>query len=96
VFSAQNSWKQEYSSSKVFIENKGQFDASENKLVGEIQYAADFGSTRVFFGKKGVVIDISGKIVMEVERGTYNLQNLVDGVYIYQTSNGKTLKFIKE
>jgi hypothetical protein len=50
----------------------------------------------VFFGKKGVVIDISGKIVMEVERGTYNLQNLVDGVYIYQTSNGKTLKFIKE
>ena len=50
----------------------------------------------VFFGKKGVVIDISGKIVMYVERGTYNLQNLVDGVYIYQTSNGKTLKFIKE
>ena len=33
---------------------------------------------------------------MYVERGTYNLQNLVDGVYIYQTSNGKTLKFIKE
>ena len=50
----QSSWKQEYSSSKVFIENKGQFDASENKLIGEIQYAADFGSTRVFFGKKGV------------------------------------------
>ncbi|NBR13107.1 MAG: PKD domain-containing protein [Crocinitomicaceae bacterium] len=50
----QNSWKQDYSSSKVFIENKGQFDANENKLIGEIQYAADFGSTRVFFGKKGV------------------------------------------
>jgi hypothetical protein len=54
VFFSQYSWKQEYSSSKVFIENKGQFDASENKLIGEIQYAADFGSTRVFFGKKGV------------------------------------------
>lgn len=54
LFSAQNSWKQDYSSSKVFIENKGQFDANENKLIGEIQYAADFGSTRVFFGKKGV------------------------------------------
>jgi hypothetical protein len=50
----QSSWKQEYSSSKVFIENKGQFDASENKLVGEIQYAADFGSTRIFFGEKGL------------------------------------------
>ena len=50
----QVSWKQDYSSSKVFIENKGQFDANENKLIGEIQYAADFGSTRVFFGKKGV------------------------------------------
>jgi hypothetical protein len=54
VFFSQYSWKQEYSSSKVFIENKGQFDASENKLIGEIQFAADFGSTRVFFGKKGV------------------------------------------
>jgi hypothetical protein len=50
----QVSWKQDYSSSKVFIENKGQFDANENKLIGEIKYAADFGSTRVFFGKKGV------------------------------------------
>jgi len=53
VFS-QNSWKVEYTSSKSFIENKGQFDANQNKLIGEIHYVADFGSTRVFFGKKGV------------------------------------------
>lgn len=50
----QSSWTKEYSSSKVFIENQGQFDANENELIGEIQYAADFGSTRVFFGKKGI------------------------------------------
>lgn len=50
----QVSWKQEYSSNKVFIENKGQFDANGNQLIGDIQFAADFGSTRVFFGEKGV------------------------------------------
>lgn len=51
---AQNSWNQSYSSAKVFIENKGQFDAYANAATGDIEFAADFGSTRVFFGKKGI------------------------------------------
>ncbi len=51
---SQSSWKQDYSSVKVFIENKGQFDDHENESTGKIEYAADFGSTRVFFGKQGI------------------------------------------
>lgn len=51
---AQNSWNQAYSSSKAFIENKGQFDAYANESTGDIEFAADFGSTRVFFGKNGI------------------------------------------
>lgn len=50
----QNSWKQEYTHSKSFIENKGQFNSNQNEKIGEILFAADFGGTRVFFGKKGV------------------------------------------
>lgn len=47
-------WKVDFSKSKVFIENLGQFDQEANELTGAIRYAIDFGSTRIFFGEKGV------------------------------------------
>lgn len=50
----QNNWEQPYQKARVFIENKGQFDAFQTPEIGEIAYAIDFGSTRVFFGQKGV------------------------------------------
>ena len=51
---AQNDWKVEYSKSKTFIENLGQFDRFENDFTGDIKYAVDFGFTKIFFGEKGV------------------------------------------
>jgi gliding motility-associated-like protein len=47
-------WSAEYSKSKSFIENLGQFDEHENASTGKIRYAVDFGATRIFFGDKGV------------------------------------------
>jgi gliding motility-associated-like protein len=37
-----------------FIENKGQFDEFETNSTGKVLYAVDFGSTRIFFGEKGI------------------------------------------
>ena len=48
------SWTVDYSRSKSFIENKGQFDKYENEITGEIKYAVDFGFSQIFFGKDGV------------------------------------------
>ena len=50
----QNTWKQIYTRSKVFIENKGQFDEFQNSKIGKIFYTADFGQSKVFFGENGV------------------------------------------
>ncbi len=47
-------WSAEYSKSKSFIENIGQFDEYENAVIGKIRYAADFGATRIFFGDEGI------------------------------------------
>ena len=47
-------WKTEYSKSKSFIENQGQFDLQETSSTGKIRYAVDFGATRIFFGEKGI------------------------------------------
>ena len=48
------SWNAEYSKSKSFVENIGQFDQNETSTTGKIRYAIDFGGTRIFFGDKGV------------------------------------------
>lgn len=48
------SWNAEYSKSKSFVENIGQFDQNETATTGMIRYAIDFGATRIFFGDKGV------------------------------------------
>lgn len=50
----QNDWQQSYQKARVFIENKGQFDAYQTLETGPIAYAIDFGSTRIFFGTKGI------------------------------------------
>lgn len=47
-------WQQPYQKARVFIENKGQFDAFQTLETGPIAYAIDFGSTRIFFGTKGI------------------------------------------
>jgi gliding motility-associated-like protein len=52
--STEPAWAAHYSKSKTFIENMGQFDDQENSSTGKIRYAIDFGSTRIFFGDKGV------------------------------------------
>lgn len=52
--SAAPTWSAEYSKSKSFIENIGQFNDQENSSTGKIRYAIDFGATRIFFGDKGV------------------------------------------
>ena len=48
------SWDVEYSKSKSFIENDGQFDQYQNESTGDIKYAVDFGFSKIFFGLKGV------------------------------------------
>jgi len=48
------SWTADYSKSKTFIENLGQFDEFETSYTGKIEYAVDFGSTRILFGNKGI------------------------------------------
>lgn len=58
IFAQQSTgWTVEYSKSKTFIENAGQFDAFEDEQTGEILYAVDFGFSRIFFGEKGVSYD---------------------------------------
>ena len=51
---SENGWRAEYTKSKSFIENKGQFDEFSNEYTGSIKYAVDFGATRIFFGLHGV------------------------------------------
>jgi gliding motility-associated-like protein len=53
-FSTAQDWKADYKKSRSFIENKGQFDHFENEKTGKIEYAIDFGATKIFFSKKGV------------------------------------------
>jgi gliding motility-associated-like protein len=47
-------WSVENSKSKSFIENLGQFDQSETDATGKIHYVIDLGTTKIFFGEKGV------------------------------------------
>lgn len=49
-----NNWTASYQKARVFIENKGQFDAFATNETGKILYGVDFGSTRIFFGKSGI------------------------------------------
>lgn len=62
IFS-QTNWKNEYNKRKVFIENKGQFNHFETNETGKIEYAVDFGNTKIFFTKNGVSI-----LLNELER----------------------------
>ncbi|MHB8259608.1 MAG: DUF7948 domain-containing protein [Bacteroidia bacterium] len=71
-----SNWSSAWQTSKVFIENKGQFTlpaSSEMKLPNspqantQVSYAYDGGSTRVFFTPKGVVYSFAEKEKKEVE-----------------------------
>jgi hypothetical protein len=52
-------WSVEYKPSKAFIENKGQFKSINAEKIGGVDFAVDYGSTRIFFGPKGVSFDFS-------------------------------------
>lgn len=52
-------WKVEYEPSKAFIQNEGQFKSENSEKIGGIDFAVDYGSTRIFFGKKGVSFDFA-------------------------------------
>lgn len=47
-------WKRAFERPKCFIENQGQFDSYQNEGSGSILFAADFGKSKVFFGKTGI------------------------------------------
>lgn len=55
LFGQNGSWKADYKKSRSFIENQGQFDYLENEKTGKIEFAADFGTTRILFSKKGIL-----------------------------------------
>ena len=55
--STQATWGIEHSKNKSFVENLGQFDHEETFTTGKIKFAIDFGSTKIFFGEKGVSYD---------------------------------------
>lgn len=46
--------KESNQSTASFIENKGQFDEFQSTSTGVIHFAVDFGSTKIFFGEKGL------------------------------------------
>jgi gliding motility-associated-like protein len=50
----QVNWKSEYKKRRVCIQNKGQFDEFSNAKIGKINYAIDFGKTKVLFGENGI------------------------------------------
>lgn len=56
-FSSGQDWKVEHKPSSSFIENQGQFRSNNAEKIGGIDFAVDYGSTRIFFGKKGVSFD---------------------------------------
>lgn len=56
LFAQESQWHADYGKSKDFIANHGQYDAYQNDYTGKIEYAADLGATKFFFGKKGMSI----------------------------------------
>lgn len=54
-FGQNTSWKVDYKKSRSFIENQGQFDYLETDETGKIEYAVDFGTTRILFSKNGIL-----------------------------------------
>lgn len=55
ILLSQKSWEIDYTKSKSFIENKGQFDYLENEKTGTIEFAVDLGTTRILFSKLGIL-----------------------------------------
>jgi gliding motility-associated-like protein len=56
------SWSKNWQTSKVFIENKGQFKLpAESELRSTVSYAYDEGSCKIFFTPKGIVYSFKEK-----------------------------------
>ena len=91
VFSAnaQNKWERKYERERVFVENKGQF-SSEEKVIGEkILYAADWGSTRIFFTPKGWVYSF-----LEVKKNEkHSEKKSIQTISEYKESEREDAKF---
>ncbi|HEX7412781.1 MAG TPA: T9SS type A sorting domain-containing protein [Bacteroidia bacterium] len=57
-----SNWSSTWQTSKVFIENKGQFQLpTSSKIKSPISYGYDEGSTKILFTAKGVVYSFSEK-----------------------------------
>ena len=91
VFSAnaQNKWERKYERERVFVENKGQF-SKEEKVIGEkILYAADWGSTRIFFTPQGWVYSF-----LEVEKNEkHSEKKSIQTISEYKESEKEDAKF---
>lgn len=91
VFSihAQQKWERKYERQRVFVENNGQF-SQEEKVIGEkILFAADWGSTRIFFTTHGWVYSF-----LEVEKKEgISKNNPVKSVAEYKEIEREDAKF---
>lgn len=56
-----SSWSVQFENQKSFIENKGQFNERNSANGHEIEYAADFGSSQIYFTKKGLIYHFEKK-----------------------------------
>jgi hypothetical protein len=50
----------------------------------------------MFFSQRGIIVDMNGKVIMSVEKGINNLQNLVKGVYTYTNEFGTVSIIVKQ
>jgi hypothetical protein len=51
---------------------------------------------QVFFKQKGLIVDMNGRIVMNVVEGINNLQYLASGVYTYLSETGLVSMMVKK
>ena len=87
-------WSAEYSKSKSFIENLGQFDEHENASTGKIRYAVDFGATRIFFGDKGVSYSFLEATKIPKEERDALRQKMASSVSEYKKNEKLVGKFL--
>lgn len=71
---AQSKWQEGFNRQRVFVENLGQFKQEEKEIGEQILFAADWGSTRIFFTHKGWVYSFLevAKNKSKVERAAVN------------------------
>ena len=91
----QVNWKSEYKKRRVFIQNKGQFDEFSNSNIGKIEYAIDFGKTKVLFGENGISYSFLESNEIKKEKRQEVAQNLkVNSLSEYKSREKLVGKFL--